>query len=121
MTTGTGAIGSAGNGGDFSHNADVCGISDLLYLDLGRGGGHRYVYPPHERPWLAGASLFFRRELWERNRFAAVDVGEDAVFVWATPREKVHALPEPRFAVHLIHQANGSHKDPRGAWWSDFP
>jgi glycosyltransferase involved in cell wall biosynthesis len=102
-------------------NAEICGISDLLYLDLGRGGGHRYVYPPLERPWLAGASLFFRRELWERNRFADVDVGEDAVFVRAAPRDKVHALPEPRFAVHLIHQVNVSPKIPQGAWWSDHP
>ena len=102
-------------------NADVCGISDLLYLDLGRGGGHRYVYPPHERPWLLGASLFFRRELWERNRFVEVDVGMDALFVWATPPDKVHALSEPRFAVHLIHHSNVSPKSPQGAWWSDHP
>jgi glycosyltransferase involved in cell wall biosynthesis len=102
-------------------NADVCGISDLLYLDLGRGGGHRYVYPAHERPWLLGASLFFRRELWERNRFVEVDVGMDALFVWATPPEKVHALPAPRFAVHLNHHNNVSPKSPQGAWWSDHP
>jgi hypothetical protein len=102
-------------------NADVCGISDLLYYDIGRGTGHRYVYPPQERPWLLGASLFFRRALWERTRFVEVDVGMDALFVWATPPEKVCALPEPRFAVHLIHHSNVSPKSPRGAWWSDCP
>lgn len=102
-------------------NADVCGISDLLYYDIRRGSGHRYVYPPQERPWLLGASLFFRRELWERIRFAEVDVGMDALFVWATPAERVFALPEPRFAVHLIHHDNISPKSPQGAWWSDHP
>jgi hypothetical protein len=102
-------------------NADVCGISDLLYYDVRRGTGHRYIYPPQERPWLLGASLFFRRELWERIRFAEVDVGMDALFVWATPAEKVCALPEPRFAVHLIHSDNISPKSPQGAWWSDHP
>src|SRR4051812_5098583 len=102
-------------------NADVCGISDLLYYDVRRGTGHRYIYPPQERPWLLGASLFFRRELWERIRFVEVDVGMDALFVWATPAEKVCALPEPRFAVHLIHSDNISPKSPQGAWWSDHP
>ena len=102
-------------------NAQVCGISDLLYYDFRRGSGHRYVYPAGERPWLLGSSLFFRRELWERNRFADVDVGMDALFVWATPPDAVCSLPEPRFAVHLIHQSNVSPKSPHGAWWSDHP
>jgi len=102
-------------------NADVCGISDLLYYDIGRGTGHRYIYPPRERPWLLGASLFFRRGLWERTRFVEVDVGMDALFVWSTPPGKVCALPVPRFAVHLIHHSNVSPKSPQGTWWSDHP
>jgi len=101
--------------------ADVCGISDLLYYDVRRGTGHRYVYPPEERPWVLGASLFFRRELWEQLRFAEVDVGMDGLFVWATPPEKVYSLPAPRFAVHLIHHHNVSPKSPHGNWWSDHP
>jgi hypothetical protein len=102
-------------------NADVCGISDLLYYDIGRGTAHRYVYPRQERPWLLGASLFFRRALWERIPFVEVDVGMDALFVWATPPDKVCALPEPRFAVHLIHHSNVSPKSPQGSWWFDHP
>ena len=102
-------------------NAEVCGIGDLLYYDLARGTGHRYIYPPHERPWVLGASLFFRRGLWERLRFVEVDVGMDGLFVWATPPEKVCSLPAPRFAVHLIHGHNVSPKSPQGNWWSDHP
>jgi hypothetical protein len=102
-------------------NAEVCGISDLLYYDIGRGTGHRYVYPPQQRPWLLGSSLFFRRELWERNRFAEIDIGMDALFVWAASPERVCSLPNPRFAVHLIHQSNVSPKSPQGPWWSDHP
>jgi hypothetical protein len=101
--------------------SQVCGINDLLYYDVRRGTGHRYVYPPGQRPWLLGASLFFRRELWERNRFAAIDVGMDGIFVWAVQPDRVFALPEPRLAVHLIHDRNVSPKSPRGAWWSDHP
>jgi hypothetical protein len=102
-------------------NADVCGISDLLYYDLKRGTGHRYIYPRRERPWLSGASLFFRRELWERLRFVEVDVGSDGLFVWATPPEKVCSLPPPRFAVHFIHGDNVSPKATQANWWSDHP
>jgi glycosyltransferase involved in cell wall biosynthesis len=99
----------------------VCGISDLLYYDITRGTGHRYVYPNEARPWVLGASLFFRRELWEANRFADVDIGMDALFVWAAPPQAVLALPQPRFAVHLIHGTNVSPKSPHGSWWSDHP
>lgn len=102
-------------------NADVCGIGDLLYYDLFRGTGHRYIYPPNERPWVLGASLFFRRALWDRLRFVEVDVGMDGLFVWATPPEKVCSLPAPRFAVHLIHGHNVSPKSPQGNWWSEHP
>jgi glycosyltransferase involved in cell wall biosynthesis len=101
--------------------ADVCGISDLLYYQLASGSGHRYVYPTEQKPWLLGSSLFFRRALWERNRFAEIDVGMDGLFVWATPPEKVYSLPEPRLAVHLIHHSNVSPKSTRSAWWSDHP
>jgi hypothetical protein len=102
-------------------NAQVCGISDLLYYELASGRGYRYVYPANERPWLLGSSLFFWRAHWESHRFAEIDVGMDGLFVWATAPEQVYALPEPRFAVHLIHQSNVSPKSPRGAWWSDYP
>jgi hypothetical protein len=101
--------------------AEVCGASDLLYYELQTGAGHRYVYPPQGKPWLLGSSLFFRRELWERNRFSEIDVGMDGLFVWATPPEKVYSLLEPRFAVHLIHQSNISPKSPQGAWWTPHP
>ncbi|HEY7375772.1 MAG TPA: glycosyltransferase [Polyangia bacterium] len=102
-------------------NADVCGVSDLLYYDLRRATAHRYVYPKQERPWLLGASLFFRRALWQQRKFVEVDVGMDALFVWATAPEKVCSVPPPRFAVHLIHRDNVSPKGTQGAWWSDHP
>src|SRR5581483_905566 len=82
---------------------------------------YRYVYPREERPWVLGSSLFFRRELWQGNRFSDIDVGMDALFTWATPGHLVHSLPNPPFAVHLIHSTNVSPKSPQGTWWSDHP
>jgi hypothetical protein len=101
--------------------AQVSGINDLIYYDLQGRRGYRYRYPRDERPWLLGSSLCFRRELWQSQRFADVDVGMDGIFVWATPPHLVTAIADPNFAVHMIHSRNVSPKNPQGAWWSDFP
>jgi hypothetical protein len=102
-------------------DVQVCGISDLLYYDVRTGRGYRYNYPRAERPWLLGSSLCFKRELWEKTRFADIDVGMDGLFVWATEPRFVHAMSEARFAVHLIHSSNISPKSPSGTWWQDYP
>lgn len=102
-------------------DADVCGINDLLYYDLKRGNGFRYTYPPQEKRWVLGASLFFRRQQWERKPFADINVGMDALFCWTTHPDKVFAIPPPRFAVHLIHGDNVSPKTTQGTWWSEHP
>jgi hypothetical protein len=99
----------------------VTGLSDLLYYDIQSGNGFRYVYPASERPWLLGSSLCFRRELWQGNMFADVDVGMDGLFVWATSPAHVRAVTDATFAIHLIHQRNVSPKSPFGSWWSEHP
>jgi glycosyltransferase involved in cell wall biosynthesis len=101
--------------------AEVCGVNDLLYYDLTRGRGLRYRYPAHEKRWVLGASLCFRRKQWERKPFADVDAAPDALFCWSTHPDGVLALPPPHLAVHLIHGDNVSPKTTEGSWWSDHP
>jgi hypothetical protein len=96
---------------------ELCGINDLFYYDLVSGRAYRYIWPSNQQPWLAGSSLCYRRELWATNRYAEIDVGMDAYFVWGVPPHKLMVLPDSSFAVHLIHTQNGSPKHVEGAYW----
>ncbi|MFC7737918.1 glycosyltransferase [Roseomonas sp. GCM10028921] len=99
----------------------ICGVSELVYFDLCRRSAHLYAYPADQRPWLAGNALCYRREAWARNRFREVDVGEDALFVWAASPRDVVAVPDSSFIVGMIHEHNVSPKQVAGAFWRPYP
>ncbi len=96
---------------------ELCGINNLLYLDVRNGETYRYVYPADQRLWLLGSVLCYTKDLWTRHRFAEIDVGMDGLFVWATPSEKVAVLQDTEFAVFTIHDHNVSPKMTQGLWW----
>jgi len=100
---------------------DVCGINNLLYYDLRNKLAYRYVYPVNQRIWLLGSSLCYTRELWNRNRFAEINVGMDGLFVWGTPPDRVKALADATISVHMIHENNISPKKVEDGWWHKFP
>jgi hypothetical protein len=101
--------------------ARVCGINRLLFYDVRDGRGWQYTYPASQRLWLSGSSLCYRREFWASNRFAGVNVGEDARFVWAGRPEQMHVLADVTFHVGIIHAHNVSPKQIGGAYWSAYP
>jgi hypothetical protein len=100
---------------------DLCGINDLFYYNLGTGEAYRYRYPAEQRVWLSGSSLCYRKSLWEAQPFADINVGMDGLFVWATPPERLQALPDSSFSVLFIHAANVSPKVTNGSWWRPYP
>jgi glycosyltransferase involved in cell wall biosynthesis len=104
-----------------NESADVCGINHLLYLNLSNKHAYRYTYPANQRPWLLGSSLCYTKSLWSNNRFASINVGMDALFVWGTPPNRVKALSDPKIAVHMIHEDNVSPKKTDGSWWHTYP
>jgi glycosyltransferase involved in cell wall biosynthesis len=104
-----------------NESADVCGINHLLYLNLSNKNAYRYTYPADQRPWLLGSSLCYTKSLWSNNPFAPINVGMDALFVWATPPNRVKALSDPKIAVHMIHEENVSPKKTDGSWWTTYP
>ena len=121
--------------------ADLCGLDRLLFLDVAKGDGWQYVYPrggrtnPHPGPfpggegvtggkgarWLAGGTLCYRRELWARNPFPDLDVGEDNRFVWSKEAKRMVALPDNSFYVAMIHGGNTSPKRTTGSRWQRHP
>jgi predicted O-methyltransferase YrrM len=101
--------------------ADVCGINTLLFYDAGRARGWKYDYPPNMKMWLSGSTLCYTREFWESNRFANVNVGEDARFVWSSRTGRIIVLPDSTFHVGIIHQHNVSPKRTSGPYWRSHP
>jgi predicted O-methyltransferase YrrM len=101
--------------------AQVCGINRLLFYDVRDERGWQYAYPNSQRLWLSGSTLCYRREFWAAHRFAGVNVGEDARFVWAGQAEQMTVLPDSTFHVGIIHAQNVSPKQTGHAYWSPYP
>jgi ADP-heptose:LPS heptosyltransferase len=96
--------------------ADACGLDRVLYRDEADGAAWEYVWPQHGGAWLHGATLCYRRALWQRGGFPAIAVGEDTQFLRAHAGARLLALPRTGFYVGRIHAANTSRKltaDPR--------
>jgi glycosyltransferase involved in cell wall biosynthesis len=101
--------------------ADVCGIRDLLHFHIESGEAWLYRHSPHERPWLAGNTLLYWREIWERHRFPEINVGEDSVFLWQISGDRLCAVQDTSFYVALIHAANTAHKNLKDRHWEKRP
>jgi ADP-heptose:LPS heptosyltransferase/glycosyltransferase involved in cell wall biosynthesis len=91
-------------------NADICGLNRIWFYAREEKRAWEYVYPSRQKPWVYGASLCYTREFWQRHPFPEIRLGEDTRFVWADARARVHALPDSRFLVALIHDKNTSRK-----------
>lgn len=104
-----------------TEDAEVCGLSQVLFYDTEGDRAWHYVYPPDLQPWLAGGTLCYRRAFWETNRFANIDVGEDACFVWTQRPKRLAALPDPNFFVGIVHPKNTSPKETEGSCWHSLP
>lgn len=98
-------------------NVFLCGINQLLYMDLESGKSYEYRYPEKERVWLSGSSLMYRKSYWSHTRFEDINAGMDALFVWQTTRTHLVVLAKNTFAVHMIHGQNVSPKHIEGPWW----
>lgn len=100
--------------------ADVCGSSVLHFTDRRRREAFLYRYLGH-RPWVAGTTLVYKRELWQRNPFPDLQVGEDSAFLWNAPAVKLADLGDPSLCVAAIHRGNVSPKMTRGRGWTPVP
>ena len=90
--------------------ADICGLSRIWFYAREEKRAWEYVYPSRQKPWVYGASLCYTREFWQKHPFPEIRLGEDTRFIWADARARVHALPDSRFLVALIHDKNTSRK-----------
>jgi glycosyltransferase involved in cell wall biosynthesis/GT2 family glycosyltransferase len=93
--------------------AVLCGLDRVLFIDETACRAWEYAYPPGGTPWVYGATLCYRRDLWQCNRFPDLNVGEDTHFVFAAAGRPVRILQRREFFVGRIHAGNVSPKQTR--------
>ena len=98
--------------------AEVCGLRQMLFLDIAADQTWLYEYPAKKRFWLAGGSLMYTRQYWQRAPFPDVSVGEDARFLWNHQNRRTATLPDYTFYVAMIHPGNTSPKHLSAPYWS---
>jgi len=98
--------------------AELCGLRQMLFHDLKLGDTWLYNYPATLRLWLAGGSLLYTRDFWQRAPFPNLQVGEDTRFVWSQRNPRLVVLPDYQFYVAMIHLDNTSPKPCSGPYWS---
>jgi glycosyltransferase involved in cell wall biosynthesis/GT2 family glycosyltransferase len=99
--------------------ADLCGTSRLYFYQPSAGQAWRYEYGSRGTPGLVGTSLVYRRQLWERHRFADIQVGEDVRFVRSGAA--VQDLMDPALCVATIHAGNTSPRNLDTLYWRPHP
>lgn len=103
-----------------SQLADICGLNTLYFFNPLLGQAWKYVYSYNRHPWVAGATLAYRKSVWERRPFRSVDVGEDNQFVWySEARVVAHEYAEG--FVSILHGRNTSPKHTDDAQWTPVP
>ena len=100
--------------------AELSGLSSVLFYAPENAKAWRYQYPSGYKPWLAGATLAYRRSLWERYPFRPLQVGEDNDFVWNSGGS-IATLDYQDGFVSRIHDNNTSPKRTSGAFWTPYP
>ncbi|MGB9182308.1 MAG: glycosyltransferase [Pyrinomonadaceae bacterium] len=102
-------------------NAEICGVRQMIFYELTTARAWLYEYPVDQRPWLAGNSLLYTREFWQRSPFPDIQVASDTRFVWNQTMDRHVAVPDYSFYVAMIHPDNTSPKNYKGSYWSPWP
>jgi len=104
-----------------AQQADLCGLSRLWFYEPESDRAWHYRYGGGRTRWVAGGTLCYRRALWDRHRFADVNVGEDTRFVREAASARIVALERDDFYLARVHDGNTSPKHTGGANWHARP
>jgi hypothetical protein len=101
--------------------ADLTGCEALLFFDPANQTAWLYRYPGNDAAWVCGTSFCYRRDLWRRNPFPEIQVGEDSRFIWSAKGIKVTRLGEAGLIVALVHPHNTGSRRTQGSCWQRVP
>lgn len=91
------------------NNADLCGLSQLIFHDL-RNGNDWLYRPIGWRTWLAGGSLVYTKKLWESGDFPDEQIGSDYLFLQKHLNARKVVLDDLKLYCAMIHERNTSPK-----------
>jgi glycosyltransferase involved in cell wall biosynthesis len=97
------------------------GLSSVYFCHRRGDRAWLYVHPAGHRPWIAGGTMCYHKSLWQQYPFPEIDEGEDTRFVWSLPATAIVALPDSRFYVATVHDANTSPKRTADPRWQPRP
>ena len=94
--------------------ADVCGLDRLWFYDGGQFAAWWYQYTGRRLPWLAGSSICFRRQFWERWPFPDLSEGEDTLWIAGAVGARVLPLARVDFLIARVHAGDTVPSRPTG-------
>ncbi|KAF5424755.1 hypothetical protein C5S42_12540 [Candidatus Methanomarinus sp.] len=71
----------------------------------------------YKKPWVAGGTLCYTKNLWKQNPFPDINIGEGTRFVWNVPEAHITRLHDNRFYVAIVHDGNTSAKRIGDRYW----
>ena len=101
--------------------ADMSGASTVLYYNPALARAWRYSWPRSQRPWAAGPTLCFDKELWARAPFPEIAVGEDTRFTWSRAVRTIADVSDTDCFVGIIHPNNTAAKAVQSSYWTSQP
>lgn len=93
------------------------GSPSMLFWDIYLEQMHRLTRPPGKRAWCPHGSVMVRRNVWQRNRYPARQVGSDAAWQDADKRVRT-VLVESGWYVAMRHGRNNWQTDYSAPCWS---
>jgi hypothetical protein len=94
---------------------DLTGLIRPLFIDTRSRSAWEYPGRSESR-WACGATLAYRRSLWEARPFPELNTGEDTQFVYNARKARIGLLPNNRWFVARIHGGNTSTRRGLNQW-----
>ena len=98
--------------------ADLCGLVDVVHYRM-RHGDAWVPGPGADR--IEGASIVYRRSVWESSGFADVNRGEDSAFVGSVAPELRTMVPGAELMIVVEHGGNTSGRSLAQPPWRPVP
>jgi hypothetical protein len=101
-------------------DADICGLKKVRFYRPHDKKCWQYIYNYDRRPWVAGATLAYKKSVWEQQPFKKLHIGEDNHFVWGSAF-KIISHEHYNGFVSILHPANTSPKYTQDSQWKAIP
>lgn len=85
--------------------ADICGLDEIIFFSPLRKKYWQYAGTEDGKPWLAGATLAYRKSFWEKYPFKEIQIGEDYDYIWNSGA-KIHATGYRDGFIATLHAGN---------------